>query len=96
MNKRELIHLHGLLFEVARYCETTGDGRVDLRRYRTLGTRPTSVHHPKADHREALFALVRATSRFTCEGSETTDAAGDSPPSDGVDDGERRQSGPPL
>ena len=60
MNKQELIHLHGLLHEVAAHYRSTGDGTPDLRRYRSLRTRPTSIYHAKSDHQRAVFALAGA------------------------------------
>lgn len=58
MNKQELIHLHGLVLELARYCETEGELHVDLDRYHELGTNPHPVQQSKRDHQEAMFAVV--------------------------------------
>lgn len=57
MKKQELIHLHGLLAEVSQYCEQD-EVPVDLSEYRDIGTRPTSIHLSKSDHKEAVFALT--------------------------------------
>lgn len=58
MKKQELIHLHGLLVEVAEYCATMNDSHLNLERYHTLGTRPMSIHQSKTQHKDAVFALT--------------------------------------
>jgi len=61
MKKQELIHLHGLLAEVATYCERERDLSIDLAEYESFETRPTSIHQSKGAHQEALIALTEAT-----------------------------------
>ena len=73
MKKQELIHLHGLLSEVRTRFEaqepiphmiTTG--------YDEQNTRPTSIHHSKTDHREAVLELANElTTNMTSEETET-------------------------
>jgi hypothetical protein len=60
MKKQELIHLHGLLEEVAEFCAEQSGATVDRERYQALGTRPTSIHRSKGDHKDAVFALSEA------------------------------------
>jgi hypothetical protein len=57
MRKQELIHVHGLLAEVADYCERTDAIAVETAEYDALDTRPTSIHCSKTDHKEAVAAL---------------------------------------
>lgn len=59
MRKQELIHLHGLLDEVAQHCRDEGQP-VSLADYHDLGTRPTSIQHAKGDHKAAVFSLTRS------------------------------------
>lgn len=69
MNKQELIHLHGLVAELARYCETEGEFHVDLERYHELEKNPHSIQRSKRDHREAMFALVDGITATLPDGS---------------------------
>ena len=57
MRKQELIHIHGLLAEVADYCSQDGIA-IDMEQYRSMETQPTSIHRSKTDHKEAVFALT--------------------------------------
>ncbi len=57
MKKQELIHLHGLLAEVVKYCQMAGDIEPDLTDYEELGVRPTSIHRSKTMQTEAVFKL---------------------------------------
>jgi hypothetical protein len=61
MRKQELVHLHGLLAEVAGYCEREGID-LALERYHAVGTTPMSIDHSKSDHEEAVLALTRVLS----------------------------------
>lgn len=93
MNKPELIHLHGLFYEVATDYRSTGDGAPDLRRYRSLGTRPTSIYHETPDHQQAVFVLATAlTSALRVEAGAARSTA-DKP---GLDEGAKpeRPAGP--
>ncbi|RBI60625.1 metal-binding protein [halophilic archaeon] len=58
MKKQELIHLHGLLSEVRDRHENRIDATLDLSLYESLDTHPTSIHHSKTDHKEAVIALA--------------------------------------
>jgi hypothetical protein len=60
MKKLELIHLHGLLAEIAARCERENDLSIDLTAYESLETRPTSIQKPKDTHRDATLALAEA------------------------------------
>ena len=57
MKKQELIHLHGLLSEVRTRFEIQSDSAFDFPGYDEQNTRPTSIHHSKNDHREAVLKL---------------------------------------
>jgi hypothetical protein len=57
MKKQELIHLHGLLAEVQRQCDSWGED-IDLDTYEELGVKPTSIHQSKTAHKEAVFELI--------------------------------------
>ncbi|WP_423746466.1 UPF0058 family protein (plasmid) [Haladaptatus sp. SPP-AMP-3] len=72
MKKQELIHLHGLLSEVRNRFETQTDSTFDLSAYDEQTTRPTSIHHSKNDHREAVLKLANdLTTSMTSEETET-------------------------
>lgn len=58
MKKQELIHLHGLLSEVRDRHENRTDAPLDLSSYESVDTHPTSIHHSKTDHKEAVIALA--------------------------------------
>lgn len=61
MRKKEHIHVHALLVEVTRYLiedETIPVERLSA--YDALETRPSSIHQPKENHREAIMVLCRA------------------------------------
>lgn len=75
MNKHELVHLHGLLVEVTRYCRTADDVRLDLERYRAIGTHPHAVHHSKAHHEAAVVALLRDLTTSLGDESRELEAA---------------------
>jgi len=77
MRKQELVHLHGLLAEVAQYCKTRNDIHVELERYHALRTRPMSIHQSKTDHKDAALALaegITASLRDESIESETASA----------------------
>lgn len=56
MRKQELIHLHGLLLEVQKYCTP----EADLSKYESLELGASSIYRHKNEHREAIFALIEA------------------------------------
>lgn len=58
MKKQELIHVHGLLAAVRNQYEERSGRTVDLSEYEQTGVKPTSIHHSKTAHQEAIFALV--------------------------------------
>lgn len=75
MKKQELIHIHSLVGEVANYC-IEGGSVLELDDYHQLGTRPTSIHLRKSEHKEAVFALTDAiNSAVTSEPMERDDPA---------------------
>lgn len=75
MRKQALIHYHGLVDEVAQFC-VENDVELDLDEYRSIGTRPTSIHHSKGDHKEAVFALAESiTDALPAEQEEEAVAA---------------------
>lgn len=77
MKKQELIHMHGLLAEIAEYC--TQDGvALDLDAYGSMETRPTSIHCSKSEHKDAVFALTNAlTAEVRDEHVETVSTVAD-------------------
>jgi len=60
MRKQELVHLHGLLAEVRRYCEREDGRSIDRSEYESLGTDETSIHRGKDQHRLAVSSLAEA------------------------------------
>lgn len=78
MRKQELVHVHGLLVEVAEHCEATDGTAAELPTYRSLETRPTSIHRSKSDHKDAVFALLDdVTSALHDEQSEAVSTSAD-------------------
>jgi len=58
MRKKEYIYMHALLAEVTRYLSENETMLVQVpSAYDALGTRPTSIHKSKQDHREAMMLL---------------------------------------
>lgn len=69
IHKQDLIHLHGLLGEIADYEAREGRSPRS-REYLESGTAPSSIHKSKADHKKAIFELVRGiTSEIEQPGS---------------------------
>jgi hypothetical protein len=66
MRKQALIHYHGLVDEIATYCTEAGVP-LDLEAYHAIGTRPTSIHHAKDDHKAAVFALAESITAAVAE-----------------------------
>lgn len=61
MHKKEHIHTHALLAEVTRYLIENETMPVEmLSAYDALGTRPSSIHKSKQNHREAIMVLSSA------------------------------------
>lgn len=69
MRKQALIHYHGLVDEIATFCADEGVA-LDLEAYRSIGTRPTSIHHAKDDHKAAVFALTESITEAVAEEQE--------------------------
>ncbi|MFB6127763.1 MAG: UPF0058 family protein [Halolamina sp.] len=58
MRKKELLHIHALLSNVASDFRERGELSTDgLERYQSLGVSPMSLRNPKADHEEAVLTL---------------------------------------
>ena len=57
MRKRELLHLHMLMFHIRMYCEGLSHDEVRTERYNLLGTFPLHIHKDKNAHKEALLTL---------------------------------------
>ena len=59
MRAQELIHFHGLLFEIRRYLEREGEVSPDaFTRYDANGVRPNHIHRGKAAHERAIALLL--------------------------------------
>lgn len=61
MRKQELIHVHGLLAEVADHCADDLD--MEFEDYQELGTRPTSINQSKTAHKNAVFTLAESVTQ---------------------------------
>lgn len=76
MKKQELIHIHGLIAEVRAQYEERNDRTLDFSEYERIGVNPTSIHHSKTDHQEAIFALIsRITDNMTTKEEQLTSHA---------------------
>ncbi|WP_324758575.1 UPF0058 family protein [Haloarcula sp. GH36] len=61
MRKKESIHVHALLAEVTRQLIEDEAMSVEGRAaYDLLGTRPSSIHESKENHRKAIMVLCNA------------------------------------
>lgn len=58
MKKRDLVHLHALLAQVATFCEQEEDLALDLTAYKSLQTSPTSLRRNMDDHKQAVRTLA--------------------------------------
>lgn len=58
MKKQELIHVHGLIAEIRNRYEVQNNRPIDLSEYEKIGVKPTSIHHSKTAHKDAIFALI--------------------------------------
>lgn len=68
MRKKEHIHTHALLAEVTRYLiENEAMSAEMLAAYDALGTRPSSIHKSKQDHRKAITVLSGAIESYLKE-----------------------------
>lgn len=75
MRKQELIHMHGLLAEVANFCKDDSIN-VDIEEYKQLKIRATSVQRSKGSHEEAVFALTEAITTAVDDGPNEMATAG--------------------
>ena len=57
MKKRELLHLHMLMFHIRMYCEGITHDEIRTGRYNSLGISPLHIHKDKNAHKEALLTL---------------------------------------
>lgn len=58
MKKQELVHLHSLVVQFARYYESEADISISCDEYTKLGVTPASIHRSKTAHEAALLALL--------------------------------------
>ncbi|MEF8975407.1 MAG: UPF0058 family protein [Halapricum sp.] len=58
MKKQELVHLHSLVVQFARYFESETDSPIPCEEYAKLGVTPASIHRSKTAHEAALLALL--------------------------------------
>ena len=76
MKKQELIHIHGLLAAVRDQYVGRSNRYIDLSEYEGIGVKPTSIHHSKTDHQEAILALIDClTDSMTSKEEELTSHA---------------------
>ena len=74
MRKKELLHVHALLSNVASDLRERGELSADgLERYSSLGVSPMSLRRPKSDHEEAVLTLGETISEAT-DGRERVSA----------------------
>jgi len=57
VKKRELLHLHMLMFHIRMYCEGITHDEIRTGRYNSLGISPLHIHKDKNAHKEALLTL---------------------------------------
>ena len=57
MKKRELLHLNGLVAEIANFCKADGL-ELAKERYRLLNTSSIDINNSKQDHRTAVLTLT--------------------------------------
>lgn len=61
MRAQELVHLHGLLFEVRRYLERKGYvPPTAFARYDANGVLPNHIHRGKVAHQRAIALLLES------------------------------------
>ena len=79
MRKQELLHVHGLLAQVRRFCGERLDEEIDAPGYEKLQLRPNAIHVSKHRHEAAVFALASALSGSGEEPSSggSTEATGE-------------------
>jgi hypothetical protein len=57
VQKEELIHLHMLLMQVKKCCESIAKDEIPLERYNSLDISPLHIHKEKKAHKDALLML---------------------------------------
>lgn len=57
MQKKELLHLHMLLFTLRRYFEGITGHEILTERYNSLAITPFHIHKDRDAHTDALFTL---------------------------------------
>lgn len=72
MRAQELVHLHGLLFEVRRYLEREDQvPPTAFVRYDANGVLPTHIHRGKEAHQRAIVLLLEGfATGIEADGSE--------------------------
>lgn len=64
MQKKELVHLHGLLVEIARFLVDQGEISADIwNEYEALDINAFAIHAKKSDHEEAVLLLATGLGR---------------------------------
>jgi hypothetical protein len=57
VQKEELIHLHMLLIQVRKCCESIANDQMPSERYNSLDVSPLHIHKEKKAHKDALLTL---------------------------------------
>lgn len=57
MQKKELLHLHMLLFSIRNYIEGITGHEILTERYNSLAITPLHIHKERNAHTDALFTL---------------------------------------
>lgn len=57
MHKEELIHLHTLMMQVKKCCESIANDEIPSERYDSLEITPLHIHKEKKAHKIALLTL---------------------------------------
>jgi hypothetical protein len=57
VQKEELIHLHMLMMQVKKCCESIANDKIPSERYNSLDISPLHIHKEKKAHKDAILAL---------------------------------------
>jgi hypothetical protein len=57
VHKEELIHLHTLMMQVKKCCESIANDEIPSERYKSLEITPLHIHKEKEAHKIALLTL---------------------------------------
>jgi hypothetical protein len=57
VHKEELIHLHTLMMQVKKCCESIANDEIPSERYKSLEITPLHIHKEKEAHKTALLTL---------------------------------------